>query len=303
MKKIKKQFDWEIGHNNGSWHNECVVVTNKHLKKIKIYNEITHEEKVGWTTNLGIFLSNYFKKAATSDSKDFHKKRVSRLSSPIDTKIKLKEEITPKQEHFEEVTLKMVLDILKAPYLKTLAPIDFGKLIQSPAEDYITIFVNEKTEKIQIIDPNKISGPVKERYYKGNNGPGFDRLLKFMLSNEILRLQIKFRQVDGKTPYSRATHFSNTRRHSNKNKGKGDETGTISYGEDEMDYVLVILSHTKTNPERDYRKWAFSLIPVNELKDANRNGFLVNSIPSKVLESNKCDDIYMLTKKLENLNE
>ncbi len=193
-------------------------------------------------------------------------------------------------------TIDDVIAILENKFINTLKPIDYGKAIQSAAESYVELKVNEILGETCIIDVNENKELIEEYDYV-NNGPGFDRLI--IKSNT--RLQIKFRQVGGVHPYSRQTHFSNTRRHSKKNKGNGDSTGHIAYRCSEFDYVLVILCHIKDKVRTTYDKWCFSLIPTCELADVNNTEYCSPNISSDKLYKYKIDDIYMLTKKLKSL--
>jgi hypothetical protein len=196
----------------------------------------------------------------------------------------------------KKYTIKDVIEILENKFFNTLKPIDYGKAIQTAAESYVELKVNEISEDNLIIDVTE-NDELIQKYEYINNGPGFDRLL---LKNN-LRLQIKFRQVEGLTPYSRQTHFSNTRRHSKKNKGNGDSTGNIVYRCDEFDYVLVILCHIKGKVRTKFDKWSFSLIPAYELVDVNNIEYCSPNISSDKLYKYKLDNIYMLTEKLKTL--
>lgn len=75
MKTIKERFTWKIGEKNGDWLNVCIIETNGIINKIWIYNEETHEEKVGWTTNLNSFLNKRF-----SQEKKLKKKEDNKIS-------------------------------------------------------------------------------------------------------------------------------------------------------------------------------------------------------------------------------
>jgi hypothetical protein len=189
-------------------------------------------------------------------------------------------------------TEKDIISILENPFICQLSNTEYGKMVQSAAEEYIEIKVNQISKEKVLLKVNS-SHQLTEQYDYHNNGPGFDRLTK-----NGGRIQIKFRQVSGKTPYTQQTHFSNTRRHSKKNKGYGDKTGMITYRKDEFDFVLVILCHIKDGFRTEHKKWSFSLIPNHELIDVNNSSFLLPNIPSDKLYKYKCDDIYMLTNKL-----
>jgi hypothetical protein len=55
------RFTWKIGEQNGPWLNVCIIEEGEKINKIWIYNTETHQEKVGWTTNLNSFLNKEFK--------------------------------------------------------------------------------------------------------------------------------------------------------------------------------------------------------------------------------------------------
>ena len=192
-------------------------------------------------------------------------------------------------------TDKDVISILENNFISQLSNTEYGKMIQCAAEEYIEHRVNQIAGEPILVNVTDSKELIEEFHYQ-NNGPGFDRLTK-----NGKKIQIKFRQVDGNTPYTRQTHFSNTRRHCKKNKGNGDQTGMIAYRNDEFDFVLVILCHIKDGVRKNYKEWSFSLIPVDELVDVNNSPFLLASIPSDRLYKYKCDDIYMLTTKLKEL--
>lgn len=134
-----------------------------------------------------------------------------------------------------------------------------------------------------------------EEFNYGNNGPGFDRL-HFPTKK---RIQIKFRQTKGTTPYSRQLDIETTRRKSNKNINKS-ETGHVSYSTDEFDYILFVISHN-LDGRPHFKNWNYSLVPATELEDVNKKGNLVTKVHPALLSENKCDNIYMLTDKLKNL--
>jgi hypothetical protein len=199
-------------------------------------------------------------------------------------------------ENNYDTNIDDLIEFIENPVLKDLTPNDYGKVVQIVAEKYLELRVNKISESNLVIDIRSDQQLINEYNYS-NNGPGFDRLIY----NSKSRVQIKFRQVQGKTPYSRQTHFSNTRRHSGKNIGNGDATGNIVYRLDEFDYVIVILCHIKNKKRVNYTEWCYSLIPGSELVDVNNNKYCMPNIPSVILNKYKCDDIYMLTKKLESL--
>jgi hypothetical protein len=190
-----------------------------------------------------------------------------------------------------------VINTLENKFICSLNPIDYGKAIQTAVEEYVTYMVNFISEQTLLVDVAKNPQLIIDYLY-ANNGPGFDRLL--VLGNK--KIQIKLRQVDGKTPYSKQVHFENTRRHSVKNKNKSAESGHVRYAVPEFDYVLVVLCHIRDGERTHYTNWSYSLVSSKELEDVNNEGYCLPNIPSALLFKNKYDDIYMLTNKLKDLN-
>lgn len=189
-----------------------------------------------------------------------------------------------------------VIKTLENKFICSLSPIDYGKAIQTAVEEYVTYMVNLISEKTLLIDIAKNPQLIIDYLY-ANNGPGFDRL--FLPGN--IKIQIKLRQVDGKTPYSKQVHFENTRRHSTKNKNKSAESGHVRYAVSEFDYVIVVLCHIVDGERTHYTNWTYSLVSSEELQDVNNEGYCLSKIPSGLLFKNKYDNIYMLTNKLKDL--
>jgi hypothetical protein len=191
---------------------------------------------------------------------------------------------------------KDVIDTLENKFICSLNPIDYGKAIQTAVEEYVTYMTNSISGETLLVDVTKSPQLVIDYLYE-NNGPGFDRLL--LLNNK--KIQIKLRQTDGKTPYSKQVHFENTRRHSVKNKNKSAESGHVRYAVSEFDYVLVVLCHIVKGERTHYTNWSYSLVSSKELEDVNIEGYCLPKIPSALLLKNKYDNIYMLTNKLKDL--
>jgi hypothetical protein len=189
-----------------------------------------------------------------------------------------------------------VVSMLENPFIQSLGPLEYGKAIQTAIEQYVSNTLNLLSDEVLLVDVSQ-DQQLTEEYQYGNNGPGFDRLL--LPSKK--RVQIKLRQVDGKTPYSKQAHFENTRRHSKKNKNKSAESGHVRYSVDEFDYVLVVLCHIVNGERTHYTKWSYSLIESSKLEDVNNQGYCVGQIPSGLLFEKKYDDIYMLTNKLKTI--
>jgi hypothetical protein len=189
-----------------------------------------------------------------------------------------------------------IISALENPFICSLTPLEYGKAIQTAVEEYITYNVNLLSEYKMLEDVSKNEILIKEYSYS-NNGPGFDRLLL----PQKLKVQLKLRQVDGKTSTSKSVHFENTRRHSKKNKGTASNTGLVRYSISEFDYVIVCLCHIKNGIRKKYNEWSYSLISSSELEDVNNLGFCLPHIPSALLNQNYCDNIYMLTNKLKTI--
>lgn len=189
-----------------------------------------------------------------------------------------------------------VISMLENPFIQSLNPLEYGKAIQTAVEQYVTNTINSISEKNLLVDVAKDPKLVEEFQYV-NNGPGFDRL---HLPTKK-KIQIKLRQVDGKTPYSKQAHFENTRRHSAKNKNESAKSGLVRYSVSEFDYVLVILCHIVNSERIHYTNWSYSLVESSKLEDVNIQGYCVSHIPSALLLENKYDNIYMLTNKLKTL--
>jgi hypothetical protein len=195
-----------------------------------------------------------------------------------------------------EYTFNDVIEMLDNKYVNSLDCLNYGKTIQNAVEIYIEHQVNEIYGGKFLIDVQNNPQFVIDYQYN-NNGPGFDKLL--LLNKK--KIQIKFRQVDGKTPYSRQVHFENTRRHSKKNQNESAESGLIRYRVSEFDYVIVVLCHINNNIRPNYKEWKFSVINSKEIEDVNKLGYCLPKIPSSTILKNKVDNIYMLTNKLKDL--
>ena len=111
-------------------------------------------------------------------------------------------------------------------------------------------------------------------------------------SGDSGRIQIKFRQVDGKTPYSKQVHFENTRRHSVKNNNRSAESGHVRYSVSEFDYVCVVLCHIFDGYRTKYTNWSYSLIESYKLEDVNNQSYCLPNIPSALLLKNKWNGVW-----------
>jgi len=114
------------------------------------------------------------------------------------------------------------------------------------------------------------------------NESGFDKKTK-----NGLRIQVKFRQVKGKTLTSTSVHFSNTRRKSKKNEGYASKTGHVAYMTNEFDCVLIVLCHNSNKhgiEKRNEKYWQIVVIDVKNIIDPNNTKYCLPNIPSKELQ-------------------
>jgi len=195
-----------------------------------------------------------------------------------------------------EYTFDDVITFLENNLTNSFDCLNYGKSIQKPVEIYVQHMVNQISGEKILIDLDDYPHLIDEFNYK-NNGPGFDKLLH--LNNK--KIQIKFRQVNGKTPYSRQVHFENTRRHSQKNQNESAKSGFVTYSNSEFDFVIIVLCHIVDFRRPHHKNWNYSIISSQELEDVNNKGYCLPKIPSELLFENKLDDIYMLTDKLKKL--
>lgn len=182
-----------------------------------------------------------------------------------------------------------IISLLENPFVRSLPPIDYGKAVQTAVEEYVSYNINLITNEEILIDVKKYPELIKEFSYS-NNGPGFDRL--FVPTKK--KIQVKLRQTDGKTPYSKQVHFENTRRISEKNQNISASTGHVRYSTSEFDYVLVVLCHIVDGERKKHNEWSYSLVSSSQLEDVNTKGYCLPNIPSSLLLENKFDNIYEL---------
>jgi len=225
-------------------------------------------------------------------------------------KEKLKEKENKMKDKNTLIVDPDVKHMITNKFILKMSFIDWGKTMAIANEYICKDLINSMTDLRIVHTDECIEGSEgsllleKLNIDVSNNGSGFDTIV---LSNGI-RIQCKLRQVDGKTPYSRQTHFDNTRRTTGLNEGEegGGETGHVRYGSDEFDYVLVALvqSYKDKTVRGDLNKWNFSFIPISDLVDPNVPNFCRNAIPANVLEKNKLETDNDWIDKVENvLNE
>ena len=201
-------------------------------------------------------------------------------------------EINPISFDYEDV-----VSFLENPFIRSLSPIEYGKAVQTAVEEYVGYNINLIAQEELLVDVAKDPKLMVEFQY-ANNGPGFDRLHVATKS----KIQIKLRQVNGKTPYSKQTHFENTRRNSIKNQNPSARSGYITYKVSEFDYVLVALCHISEGIRKDYKDWSYALIKSKDLEDDRNVGYCIPHIPSKLLFENYCENIHTLVGRIKQLS-
>jgi hypothetical protein len=201
-------------------------------------------------------------------------------------------EINPISFDYEDV-----VSALENPFIRSLSPIEYGKAVQTAVEEYVGYNVNLIAEEDLLVDVAKDPELMVEYQY-ANNGPGFDRL---HLATKK-KIQIKLRQVNGKTPFSKQVHFENTRRNSAKNQNSSAISGYVRYTVSEFDYVLVVLCHIVNGERKDHKDWSYALINSAELEDGNNKGYCFPHIPSDVISKNYCENIRTLVERIKQIS-
>ena len=156
---------------------------------------------------------------------------------------------------------------------------------------YQELFSNPLINNLDNIDWGRSIAPFNEQIIKAkykdqdvedvvSTCAGYDLLV----NNQ--RIQCKLRQVSGKTPFSKSTYISTTRRHSQKNINK-NVSGQICYSNTEFDFIFITLVH---NNNRLIKDWKASLIPVKELD--NGKGNLKTTISAELLKKYELPDFF-----------
>ncbi len=179
-------------------------------------------------------------------------------------------------------TEENIIQLIQNPIINQYSKIDYGKVIATINEHYVKLNINNFIGQKILLHNESDYLELKEKYNinSSNNGPGFD----LFHIKTLKKIQVKFRQVDGKTPYSKQLHFENTRRHSEKNNNESAKSGHIAYSINEFDFIIITLCHIQNNKRPNYKNWSFSLIPIKELEDPNNLGYCLSHIPSSVVE-------------------
>jgi hypothetical protein len=180
---------------------------------------------------------------------------------------KLDRKLNPK----EDKTFTGCIDAINNQGVIELLPAkDYGGFMGRLGDGYTLEFLTDNTS-IEFVDALK-TDPKRDK-----NEAGYDTL-----TTNGLRIQGKFRQWKGKTPYSNQVYIETTRRNSAKNIGPQSSTGHVAYSDNEFDALFIILADP--NPKKRARRyWHYSCVPVSLLRDPNNPGFLMTRVPSDVL--------------------
>lgn len=152
--------------------------------------------------------------------------------------------------------------------IRNLPTKDYGRMMGTLADEYAQEFIEANTP-IKFIDEER-----------DGNQAGHDKL-----TVNDTKLQIKFRQYSGKTPYSTGTYLETTRRRSEKNKGPASRNGHVTYGADEFHGLFLILAPADKN-KRSTKYWTYCCIPAAELVDEENPEFMATKVTAATLQRN-----------------
>lgn len=169
----------------------------------------------------------------------------------------------------KDVLINYIINILTNVNTK-----DFGRIMGSLIDKDFSKNLIESNTNISIID-------AKNDVERDGNESSYD-----LLTKAYNRIQIKFRQYQGKDAYSRSTYLSTTRRHSSKNGKASTKTGCVDYASTEFDGVLIALCpHKNKFPNKQYiENWSYSFISSKKLINPENPNYLLSYIPSKFLK-------------------
>ena len=162
---------------------------------------------------------------------------------------------------------------VSSEFFDKLCPKDFGKMMGIIVENR---YIKELIESNTIV---KLSINIDEQ---DGNATGFD-----LKTTNGLRIQIKFRQVDGITLTSKQVDISNTRRKSKKNMGYASKSGHVAYKSNEFDCILVVLCpHSKKYgvEKRDPKYWQIVCIDVKNIIDPDNIDYCLTKVTPVVLQ-------------------
>jgi len=167
-----------------------------------------------------------------------------------------------------------IMDIIDGLHLysqiQTLSAKDYGRLMGTLADPYVKEHI-ESNSDVKFLDENEIG--------RDKNASGYDLLTV----GSDKRVQVKFRQYSGKTPYSRGTYLTTTRRHSEKNVGFASISGQVAYGVKEFDFLFLILAPSNA-AFRTRDLWSCCCIPISKLRDPINPFYVTSCVSSDILK-------------------
>lgn len=156
---------------------------------------------------------------------------------------------------------------------------DWAKMMSKPAE-----FMNVamlRSAGIAAFQNEEAGCPLPNT----NNSSGWDALI--VVNDRQFRVQIKLREVQGRTPTSRQILIDTTRRTSGSNQTAVRGTQHVPYNVSEFDFVLINIVHT--NPDIEKRKnprnWTYLFMPSKLLLDPTKDdGSLLLAITPRLMD-------------------
>ena len=173
---------------------------------------------------------------------------------------------------------------------------DKGKILGHGDEFYFDIYMQEHCPWVKPIwrkdipqflhEHPKFSDILNDsRVSLDKNGAGFDVLcVRTDINSPTYKLlQLKLR-------LSKAWHFENTRRVSEKNEGSQSEKGHVAYKIEESDAVVIMAPSKRIEDDDDLNAYEladlkFTAFLMTDLEDPNNHGFCITNISKKVTKS------------------
>jgi len=142
-------------------------------------------------------------------------------------------------------------------FLNNLPDREFGKYMSEIIPFLIRMKINNNNKKYKVkFEDRNMQGNAKhyDLYYVNKN------IIKY-------KIQVKFRSVNGKTPFSKKIYLHNWRQ-------------KYQYNKNDFDSIVVVLSH---NGNRNPKDWIISFIKINYLY-IKKSDKIKTDIPKELLE-------------------
>lgn len=154
------------------------------------------------------------------------------------------------------LTLDEISNWIDGDYLRQLGPREFGKAMAHPAERYVSKRIREDLD----IACNR-----------ADDSKPYDIIAQARAN----RIQVKFRQVNGVTPFSRQVYTHNWRQRLHLAGG---------YRIQDFDMIVLVLCHKGKKEPKD---WLLCCLPSALVEDPNAKGFVYQDIPPHILQQGK----------------